>query len=181
MFYKKGFTLVELMVSIAIIAILASIILAFLSSSKNKGSDSKAQSQLKSMAPQAQLFTGTTGTAYVVATPYSGVGAITGAAAGGTAASGTLFNDTTISNNSVYKLANTLPSGTLMYYGWDGNSPIAGGKWFFAATTTTGADCIDYSGFFKVFTGTVPTTTLSTWTAAGVFPNATAGNGYSCN
>jgi type IV pilus assembly protein PilA len=176
---NKGFTLLELMVVIAIIGILSLVVLAFLGSSKSKGNDSKVQSHLKSMVPQAQLFTGTMGTAYVVAIPYSG--AITGAAAGGTAASGTLFNDTTSINNGLYRLATGLPSGTIMYYGWDGVSPVAGGKWFFAATTSTGAFCTDYTGTPKVFTGTSPTTTLATWTAAGVFPNATAAGGYTCN
>lgn len=176
---NKGFTLIELMVVIAIIAVLSGIILAVLSSSNSRGLDSKSQSQIKSMVNQANLFLGTLGTAYVVATPYSG--AITGAAAGGTAASGTLFNDTTTSNNSLYRLASSLPSNTLMYYGWDGISPISGGKWFFAATLSDGAFCVDYTAKTKRYTGTALTTTLSTWTAAGVFPNATAANGYLCN
>ncbi len=55
---QKGFTLLELMVVIAIIGILSAIVLAFLGSSKSRGSDAKIQSQLKSMVSQAQVFVG---------------------------------------------------------------------------------------------------------------------------
>jgi prepilin-type N-terminal cleavage/methylation domain-containing protein len=164
--YNKGFTLVELMVAIAIIVILSLIVMSALSSGKDKGNDSKIQSLLKSMTNQAQLFVGTTGTSYVAGTAYAGSGAISGAFAGGTPVTGTLFNDTTFTNNSLWRLANSITTGTLIYYGWDGASPVAGGKWFFAATTSYGAICVDYTGFQKKFTGTAPTAVVTTWTSA---------------
>lgn len=181
---SKGFTLIEIMVVIAIVAALSAVVLAFLGSSRNKGNDSKIQSQLKSMAPQAQLFSGTLGTAFTVGglaqtTAYSG--SITGAASpSGTPASGTLFNDTNISHYSLYRLASALPNGTLMYYGWDGISPILGGKWFFAATTSDGAFCIDYTNNAKKYVGAIITTNPSTWVQVGVFPSAQSPN-YLCN
>ena len=177
---NKGFTLIELMVVIAIIAVLSGVVLAALSSSNSKGNDSKIQSQLKSMVNQANLFLGTMGTGYVPAIAYQPA-TIPGAWPGGTPASGTLFNDNTISSNSLYNLASKLPSSVYIYYGWDGVAPISGGRWFFASTLSDGAYCVDYTAKVKRYTGTVPTSTVSTWTAAGVFPNATAANGYLCN
>lgn len=176
--FKKGFTLIELLVVIAIIGILATLVLGVLGNSKNKGQDSKIRSQLAQMNNQALLFSGTTGTAYVVGTPYQVSAGITGAAPSGTAASGTLFNATTATLNSLYALASKLPSSTYIYYGWDGVSPTTTGRWFFAASLSTGAFCKDYKNERNEFEGTSPTT-LANFTAA--FPNATAAGGYSCN
>ena len=54
--YKKGFTLIELLVVVAIIGILAAIVLASLSSARNKGKDAAIESQLASMRDQAELY-----------------------------------------------------------------------------------------------------------------------------
>ncbi|NQV88620.1 MAG: prepilin-type N-terminal cleavage/methylation domain-containing protein [Parcubacteria group bacterium] len=55
---KKGFTLVELLIVIAIIGILSSIVLAGLSSSRNKSKDTAIKSQIISMRSQAEIFLG---------------------------------------------------------------------------------------------------------------------------
>lgn len=180
--YKKGFTLIELLVVIAIIGILAAVVLASLSSAKSKGNDAKIQSHLKSMVSQAQLFMGITGTAMIVDTPSPTFttlptsSAIPGVIPGGKILSGTLFNDTTSTNNGLYKLLSGLPSSTNLYYGWDGVSPTSGGKWFVAAGTSTGASCVDYTSFLRSVIVTTPSSVVN-FTA--VFPNAVAGN-YSC-
>lgn len=175
---NNGFTLIELMVVIAIIGILSTIVIAILSTTKSQANDSKVKAQLKSMVAQAQLFAGTTGTAYIVpagASPSSAV--ITGAAAGGTLASGTLFNDTTLASSGLYNLMNKLPFGTNLYYGWDGNQALSGGKWFVAASITTGAVCVDYAGNLSTWKGIAPSTTANFITA---FSNATVAGGYRC-
>lgn len=176
-----GFTLIELLVVVGIIGILAALVTVSLGSGKDKSNDSKRVSQVSQMGSQAFLFTGTLGTAYVVTTPYLSSGGITGATAGGTALTGTLFNDTTLANNSLWLLANTLPAGTYIYYGWNGQNTATNGAWFFASSLSTGGFCIDSTGFKKTYTGTPLAGTLSAWTAAGVFPNATAVGGYRCN
>ena len=167
--FTKGFTLIELLVVVAIIGILATLVLGVLGQSKNKGIDAKVRSQLGQMSNQALLFSGTTGTAYVVPTPYLVSAGITGAA---------LFNAATSTINSLYPLASRLPSTVRIYYGWDGVSPTTTGRWFFAASLSTGAFCRDYRNEKKEYVGTPPTT-LANFTTA--FPNATAANGYRCN
>ena len=59
--YHSGFTLLELLIVIAIIGIIATIIIASLGGAQSKAKDSKALSQLSSMRTQAELFRSTHG------------------------------------------------------------------------------------------------------------------------
>lgn len=52
----KGFTLIELLVVVSIIGILASVILASLSTSKNKGGDAAIKNNLLSVRAQAEII-----------------------------------------------------------------------------------------------------------------------------
>jgi prepilin-type N-terminal cleavage/methylation domain-containing protein len=54
--FKKGFTLVEIIVVIAIIGILAAIVLASLGTARNKGSDAKIQEQMNSLRNAAESY-----------------------------------------------------------------------------------------------------------------------------
>ncbi len=175
----KGFTLIELLVVVAIIGMLAVIIMVASSTSRGKGSDSKIKAQVGQMNGQTYLFRGTLGTAYVVPTPYQVSAGVTGAAAGGTPATGTLFNDTTTGNNSLYQLISKLPSNTYVYYGWNGTDLNTTGRWFFAASLAGGAFCNDWRSEKKTSAAGASPTTLANFLA--YFPNASAAGGYLCN
>lgn len=179
---NKGFTLIELLVVVAIIGVLATIVMAVLSSGKTRSRDAKIVAQVSQMTSQSFLFSGSmVAPSPTVIAPYQVSEGITGASTNGTTTSGTLFNATSQSLNSLYLLASTLPGDTYIYYGWDGGNPNLTGKWFFAASTSTGAFCNDNKGTKKVFEGTPPDTAAE-FTAIGVFPNAIAGTtGYRCD
>jgi prepilin-type N-terminal cleavage/methylation domain-containing protein len=67
MIHKKttsAFTLIELLIVIAIIGILASIIFTFLNSARNKSLDAKAKNQLSNMRTQAEIYYDTNSQSY---------------------------------------------------------------------------------------------------------------------
>lgn len=168
----RGFTLIELLVVIAIISILATITYAVLTTSRDKGKDAKIVSQVGSMKSQSLLFSGTTGVPTESFSPYLVSAGILGAQAGGSSTYGALFNDTDLSSNSLYSLASKLPGGTRVYYGWNGSETSINGKWFFIASTSKGAFCVDHSTNTKSYEGGSLDNEgdLEAWLS--IFPNA---------
>lgn len=61
---KRGFTLIELLVVIAIIGILSSVVLASLNTARSKGTDAKIQSEIRSIAVNAELYYDNNGNSY---------------------------------------------------------------------------------------------------------------------
>lgn len=171
---NKGFTLIELLVVIAIIGILATVVLASLGGARTKAVDTKIQGQVSSMRAQAQLWNPSGTLASDISTATTATVATTGTNPITSAVN--LFADT-VASNSLTNLIAGLPSSTVIYYSWDGKLPSTGGKWAFAASLSTGAFCVDYTGATKTdSTGTAMTTS----NAANKFANLGTAN-YSCN
>jgi len=61
---KRGFTLIELLVVIAIIGILSSVVLASLNTARQKGTDAKIQSEVRSIAVNAEIYYDNSGNTY---------------------------------------------------------------------------------------------------------------------
>ena len=62
--FKRGFSLIELLIVIAILGILTAIVLPSLNSARGKGKDSKVKSELDSLRAQAELYSADNGNTY---------------------------------------------------------------------------------------------------------------------
>lgn len=144
---SSGFTLIELLVVIAIIGILSSVVLASLSTARNKGNDTSVKSNLNAIRTQAELYYLTTGSnsygsqAWVSGAATSCVGGmfsdsvITKALTSADSANGTGNNVDCIAGDSYYVVAATMPSG---------------GYW-----------CVDHTGAGKSYSTALPTVSMS--------------------
>ena len=54
--FKKGFTLLELLIVVAIIALLTALVLGYLGSARNKGNDAGIKENLRNANAQAEIF-----------------------------------------------------------------------------------------------------------------------------
>ncbi|MCI0597785.1 type II secretion system GspH family protein [Candidatus Parcubacteria bacterium] len=98
----RGFTLIELLVVIAIIGILSSVVLASLNTARSKGTDAKIQSELRSVAVNAEIYYDNNGNRY-----QTGSTAVTSCTA-----ANTLFTST---NPNVVQIIGDLTSASPAY------------------------------------------------------------------
>lgn len=138
-YFQKGFTLIELLVVIAIIGILSSVVLASLSTARNKGKDAAVQGQLSSLRDAAEIY-------YSTNSKYSTTGAIN--VCGGSGGGG-FFGDTASNGLGLIAAISASSNGTAGTYtnmtcainaagdAWAATAKLPGaGTWF----------CVDSSG-----------------------------------
>ena len=134
---SRGFTLIELLVVIAIIGILSAVVLASLSTARNKGNDAAVQSNLSTIQTQAEIYYGGAGS-----NSYSSP---TGAAI--TSCTGGMFSDTTVAN--AINSAKNSARGGLIACGVTANGTAYAVEAAVNGTTTGQSWCVDSTGNAK--------------------------------
>lgn len=143
---SSGFTLIELLVVIAIIGILSSVVLASLSTARERGNDASVKSNLNTIRTQAELYYMTTGS-----NSYGSQTWVSGAA---TSCTGGMF-----SNSTVAKALATADSAN----GAGNVDCIAGSTYYVAAAAlpSGGYWCVDHTGVGKSYATALPTVSVS--------------------
>ena len=143
---NRGFTLIELLVVIAIIGILSSVVLASLSTARDKGNDTSVKSNLNSIRTQAELYYLTTGS--------SSYGSQTWVSGAATSCTGGMF-----SNSVVAKAL----AGADSANGAGNVDCIAGSTYYVvaAAMPSGGYWGVDHTGAGKSYATALPTVSMS--------------------
>ncbi len=137
--YKQGFTLLELLIVVGIIALMAAVVFAALNNARSKGGDAGVKSNLHSIANAAELFFVNNSNSYLPA----GGSTFTIATCPAYSASGTnmLSKDKTAATSIAQAISNGGNNGSSCY-----NSATA---WAVAVGLKTNASaswCVDSSG-----------------------------------
>ncbi len=135
---NKGFTLVELLIVIAIIGILSSVVISSLGQTRKNADDAKVQSQLSSIRESAELY-------YISNGNY---GASTFSCTGG------MFSDTSSGMSALTNVAN-YPTGTILIC----NSGATGWAVQGSLASSTTYWCVDKAGSSKEKSTSIASTT----------------------
>ena len=144
---RRGFTLIELLVVIAIIGILSSVVLASLNTARSKGTDAKVQSEMRSVAVNAEIYYDNNGNAYQTgSTDVSNCDA-----------AGTLFSATNPNIDQIITDLQGIPGTMFCNVNDDGDAYLIS----HVLTATTSAFCVDSTGQAKITGGTIGATTFA--------------------
>lgn len=161
---KKGFTLIELMTVISIIAIFAAITVLVVSNTKDKGSNSAIKASVDTIRKQAEIFYNNNSLSYGAGSMATGTNCVTSPGAN------TIFNGSVSSDTSV--IAKTITDVNTKAGGSSAAPLVAcaqgNNAWAFAVVLkqNLGAYCVDSRGL-------APKTTAAYTTAAAAINDTT--------
>ncbi len=125
-FKSKGFTMIELLVVVAIVGILSAVVTTLVTSSKNRSNDTKIKSQMASLKKTIEIYGSSNSNNY-------------GTVLNSCTTPSTVFTDVI---SDTYKFTNTAnyPAGTVL------NCYSSGGTWAVSASLSSNYWCVDYNG-----------------------------------
>lgn len=125
--FKNGFTMIELLVAVAIIGILSAIIVTGLASQKNKSNDTKVKSQMSSLKRTMEVYGAANGNNYGTLS-LSCTGPFADASA----------------DSAKFTTTSNYPTGTSIACNSNGSA------WAVSASLSSGYWCVDSEGATKI-------------------------------
>ena len=149
--FNKGFTLIEILIVVAIIGILSAVVLAALGQARSKGDVSSIKQHLANMRSQAELYASNNSFTYGL----GGSGPASGSCNGGTTSD--IFTNSTGLSKMITGL---LKSSSYTWCSTNGDTTNKATAWAVAAidpTSSTNAFCMDNKGVLRTTTVTANT------------------------
>jgi prepilin-type N-terminal cleavage/methylation domain-containing protein len=145
--HYRGFTLIEILVVIAIIGVLSSILLSSLNTARAKSADAAAQSDLNNVRAQSELFYDANGSSYVAPNNLCAQGAVANGvkgiydslqAAANAEGLSIVNTDSATAGTLLSVTCHVKASGNLFPYAWAAEVPLKSRSGFMYCVDNTG-------------------------------------------